>query len=47
MLNFSWDKDSSQDALSSSEAPKRMEDSKSADKIVESIIEEFDGEILR
>lgn len=47
MLNFSWDKDSSQDALSSSEAPKMMEDSKSADKIVESIIEEFDGEILR
>ena len=47
MLNFSWDKDNSQDALSSSEAPKRMEDSKSADKIVESIIEEFDGEILR
>ena len=47
MLNFSWDKDSSQDALSSSEAPKSIEDSKSADKIVESIIEEFDGEILR
>ena len=47
MLNFSWDKESSQDALSSSEAPKMMEDSKSADKIVESIIEEFDGEILR
>ena len=47
MLNFSWDKDNSQDALSSSEAPKMMEDSKSADKIVESIIEEFDGEILR
>jgi DNA polymerase-3 subunit gamma/tau len=47
MLNFSWDKDSSQDALFSSEAPKMMEDSKSADKIVESIIEEFDGEILR
>ena len=47
MLNFSWDKESSQDALSSSEAPKMMEDSKIADKIVESIIEEFDGEILR
>ena len=46
-LHFFWDKESSQDLNLSNETPKISDNSENADKIVESIIEEFDGEILR
>ena len=46
-LHFLWDKESSQDLNLSNESPDISDSSENADKIVESIIEEFDGEILR
>ena len=46
-LHFLWDKESSQDLNLSDESPNISDSSENADKIVESIIEEFDGEILR
>ena len=47
VLFFSWDSKNSNDVNLSNSEPEVREDSKDADKVVEKIIEEFDGEILR
>ena len=46
-LFFLWDSENSKEVNLSSPAPEVREDSKNEDKVVERIIEEFDGEILR
>ena len=46
-LFFLWDSENSKEVNLSSLAPEVREDSKNEDKVVERIIEEFDGEILR
>ena len=46
-LFFSWDSKNSNDVNLTNSEPEVREDSKDADKVVEKIIEEFDGEILR
>jgi len=46
-LFFLWDSENSKEVNLSSLAPEVREDSKNEDKVVEKIIEEFDGEILR
>ena len=47
VLFFSWDSKNSNDVNLTNSEPEVREDSKDADKVVEKIIEEFDGEILR
>ena len=47
VLFFSWDSKNSNDVNLANSEPEVREDSKDADKVVEKIIEEFDGEILR
>ena len=47
VLFFSWDSKNSNDVNLVNSKPEVREDSKDADKVVEKIIEEFDGEILR
>ena len=47
VLFFSWDSKNSNDVNLDNSEPEVREDSKDADKVVEKIIEEFDGEILR
>ena len=46
-LFFLWDSENSKEVNLSKPAPEVREDSKNEDKVVERIIEEFDGEILR
>ena len=46
-LFFLWDSENSKKVNLSKPAPEVREDSKNEDKVVERIIEEFDGEILR
>ena len=47
VLFFSWDSKNSNDVNLANSEPEVRKDSKDADKVVEKIIEEFDGEILR
>ena len=47
VLFFSWDSKNSNDVNLANSETEVHEDSKDADKVVEKIIEEFDGEILR
>ena len=47
VLFFSWDSKNSNDVNLANSEPEVREDSKDEDKVVEKIIEEFDGEILR
>ena len=47
VLFFSWDSKNSNDVNLANSEPEVRDDSKDADKVVEKIIEEFDGEILR
>ena len=46
-LDFNWNDNISNEPIISSKAPETIQDSTKADKVIEKIIEEFDGEILR
>ena len=46
-LFFNWNSEELLSAPTSNQPPKTTHDSTNADKVVEKIIEEFDGEILR
>ena len=46
-LHFNWDSDISNETIVSNKPPETIQDSTKADEVIEKIIEEFDGEILR
>ncbi len=46
-LLFNWDSNISNETIVSSKPPETIQDSTKADEVIEKIIEEFDGEILR
>tara|TARA_Y100000748_G_scaffold27245_1_gene20431 strand:- start:906 stop:2627 length:1722 start_codon:yes stop_codon:yes gene_type:complete len=46
-LRFNWDSNISNETIVSSKPPETIQDSTKADEVIEKIIEEFDGEILR
>tara|TARA_A100001015_G_scaffold73419_1_gene81447 strand:+ start:5342 stop:7063 length:1722 start_codon:yes stop_codon:yes gene_type:complete len=46
-LHFNWDSNISNETIVSSKPPETIQDSTKADEVIEKIIEEFDGEILR
>ena len=46
-LHFNWNDNISNEPIISSKPPETIQDSTKADKVIEKIIEEFDGEILR
>ena len=46
-LHFNWDSNISNETIVSSKPPDTIQDSTKADEVIEKIIEEFDGEILR
>ena len=46
-LYFNWNGNDSSETVISSKPPEAIQDTTKADKVIEKIIEEFDGEILR
>ena len=46
-MHFNWDSNISNETIVSSKPPETIQDSTKADEVIEKIIEEFDGEILR
>ena len=46
-LHFNWNDNISNEPIISSKPPETIQYSTKADKVIEKIIEEFDGEILR